>query len=1857
MDHTHNSSASAETDTTTTDSEFAFSSLEAVRKKLLDLSGRNQLLNYKHPRAGCVRVIDELPDQIYQRLLEGKTFNFIPVPDPSEKELIAAGYIRVDAKTGPQELKPYPTAEQWAKHRGLDTSFELPERQGVGDDESKHQDQDIQTLLYASELETRLRNLRGKAETAIEETGSNVLYLAMGFLEWSEGKEASTTRLAPLFTLPVRLERTRLDSKQGVYRYSIALKDEGLLTNITLREKLASSFDLVLPEIDDEVTPEAYFAQIQSTILRHQPRWKLRRMVTLAVLNFSKQVMYADLDPENWPVDNRIEDHPIVSRFFSESGTDSSSAVRTYYEEHPIDSIDRVHELFPLIYDADSSQHSALIDAVNGECLVIEGPPGSGKSQTITNLIAACIANGKRVLFVAEKMAALNVVKNRLDTAGLGDFCLELHSHKTQKLRLLEDLKSRLDKQGSYPEPASINADIERFESLKCKLKDYVELINSPWKNTGMTLHAILNKATRYREQLQLDPEPLAIDGVDGDSLNLVRQKELVDHAEMLVDIFNQVQEQAEGGVISNHYWYGVNNTELMGHQVEELHHKLADWSQELEALAALLNDTADEFAFGIDMNLPLPEVQALVEQLYALPELKGGEPLAVLPALADDVAGFELFLIQYEAIHDQLDHLEKVFKRDSLVDTAAPQAVLAQVAKLKELGLRDTNTPGQAYADLKHVQSAERLAREVGARLEQIAPNLPEGLQKACVVSEAGLTELLALLRMIDALPLELWRYRDEVFDSPEMDALLAQLTNRFRTLTPLHTELADHFSMGQLPSQQALSDWRDILANSGIFSFLSSQWRNTRKSLFALANSAKPDKRALLSLLPQLVEYQKQIEEVDELNREEGLLGNVYRGIDTPLDRVAALRRWYKAVRDEYGLGFDTRAVLGNQLLVLDRDLARALSAAGKSGLEEQARELLTAAKQLRERYTRLQPLQNRDRDLAAKDSPLKQLLVGLHGTLKTLLGHVGAPQANLLSIASEADKLAAVQQRSDEWAAGEISKLLVPEFLHLQIAPGQRDESLLAVGRNALAIASAAHSCEAIYNALCKKLTAEQYAALQGAAPKLQVLLDRAVAASESFMELGRVNEQDWLASSEAGIRGLVARNRRAEANPKWLNNWLDYIRLRKKLTNEGVQRILQHLEAGELKTAQLSDVMQLVVSHQLAMEILRKHPSLNEFSGMEQMAIRTKFKEYDIKLKHLQRLKIAYKSAQTDVPTGVASGRVGNYTETALIKLEAGKRMRHIAVRSLLQRAGEAIQALKPCFMMSPMSVAQYLAPGRFDFDVVIMDEASQIRPEDALGAVARGKSLVVVGDPKQLPPTAFFDKVIDAENDEETVALQATESILESAAPMFKTRRLRWHYRSRHESLISFSNLHYYDSDLILFPSPLQESEEFGIRYHRIERGRFVRGKNAEEARAIAKAALQHMSRRAHESVGLVAMNAEQRGEIERHVEELIKEDAVLRAAFERNLTSEEPLFIKNLENVQGDERDVIMISMTYGPDEIGGKTHQRFGPINTDVGWRRLNVLFTRSKKRMHIFSSMTSGDILLSPTSKRGVQSLRAFLEYCETGHLHNTVHTGRPPDSDFEVAVMRALAEHGYECEPQLGVTGYYLDLAVRDPGKPGRFLMGIECDGATYHSAKSTRDRDRLRQEILEGLGWNIRRIWSTDWFKNPQAQLQPILQELEKLRAYQPVLAPTLADIVEPAEIGTVSDAEAVAGETAGRGSEQAAPDFDETVMDEELDEQYPNEPLIAGDELPSDVETSLRARLEAFNERVIMKKFVTTDEQKRLLRPAMIEALIHHLPTSKEEFAEVIPHYLRSGTEPEEGRLFLDQVLELVADYG
>ena len=507
---------------------------------------------------------------------------------------------------------------------------------------------------------------------------------------------------------------------------------------------------------------------------------------------------------------------------------------------------------------------------------------------------------------------------------------------------------------------------------------------------------------------------------------------------------------------------------------------------------------------------------------------------------------------------------------------------------------------------------------------------------------------------------------------------------------------------------------------------------------------------------------------------------------------------------------------------------------------------------------------------------------------------------------------------------------------------------------------------------------------------------------------------------------------------------------------------------------------------------------QYPALRQFerAGHEEVAAR--FRQADRDSLYYNRIRTMRQHFE-QLPNPRAGGQM------LVLSREFAKKSRHLPLRRLMLEAGRAVQAIKPVMMMSPLSVATYLPPGAVEFDLVVFDEASQVKPVDALGAIARGRQLVVVGDSQQLPPTSFFESLTGAADDADEESVTADiPSILELCkARQMPERLLRWHYRSRHESLIAPSNHLFYHDQLVVFPSP-GGPEKLGLAYHHLPDACYERGTtrtNPREAAAVAEAVLHHARTTPGLTLGVVAFSMAQRQAIEDALEIRRRQHPETEVFFNRH--PHEPFFIKNLENVQGDERDVIFISIGYGRTREGYLA-MSFGPLNGDGGERRLNVLITRARQRCEVFTNLTADDLDLSRTAARGVAALKAFLQFAQTGRLNQNEDTGRAPESPFEEAVYRALTARGYQLRPQVGSQGFYIDLAVVDPDQPGRYVLGIECDGAMYHAARSARDRDRLRQQVLEAVGWCLHRIWSTDWFRDPARETDRAVAAIEAAR---------------------------------------------------------------------------------------------------------------------------------------------------------
>lgn len=599
------------------------------------------------------------------------------------------------------------------------------------------------------------------------------------------------------------------------------------------------------------------------------------------------------------------------------------------------------------------------------------------------------------------------------------------------------------------------------------------------------------------------------------------------------------------------------------------------------------------------------------------------------------------------------------------------------------------------------------------------------------------------------------------------------------------------------------------------------------------------------------------------------------------------------------------------------------------------------------------------------------------------------------------------------------------------------------------------------------------------------------------------LGMPASTGYLDLREVPLPALAARLTEWQAGLPALYQLARFNALSDQLHQAALGEFADHASRCEQPNA-LVPLLELTWASGLVASAYAQHPTLQRFDRVQHERQIQRFRELDLaSLRHAQ--------TQLAAKVWAAKPNIHQPGEMAVLRNEIHKKRRHLPIRQLIHQAGRAIQQIKPVFMMSPMSIANFLPPGEIEFDVVIFDEASQVKAVDAFGAILRGKQVVVVGDTKQMPPTDFFARDADFDDEDNTTA------DIESILSMFKAagcweRSLRWHYRSRHESLIAVSNAEFYDNKLVIFPSAGANAAATGVRFHHLPETVYDRGRtrtNQGEAQAVAEAVMAHATQTPHLSLGVAAFSVAQRDLIQIEVELLRRARPEAEPFFSQH--PNEPFFVKNLENVQGDERDAIFISIGYGRNEAG-QIDKVFGPLNKDGGHRRLNVLITRAKMAMRVFSNFRGGDLELDANASHGVRALKNFLQFAETGELEVVRETGKAVDSPFEAEVIEALRGLGHQIEPQVGTAGYFIDLAVRDPNRPGRYLLAVECDGAAYHSSRSARDRDRLRQGVLEGLGWTFHRIWSTDWFRNRAEALQRVVAAIAAAQAQADPSAP-------------------------------------------------------------------------------------------------------------------------------------------------
>lgn len=1664
---------------------FVSSGLHKTRLNLLDLSGRNRLLNFKHTGSKILRFIDELPNQIFNELLSSSEsdsksgFILSPVPLPKKSE-----YPEIE------DTKKLQSIDVKSHARKLGISTEWLMQATDASDEAKHQDDKLQTLHYPEDLDRLVRRMQSEAKTAIEESGVNMFFLCLGFLKWSDTRNSDTFYHSPLIMIPIEIVRDKkVNAKTGFANFRVKYTGEDILDNICLREKL-KQFAIELPAFDEFETPEDYFSALTDVLKDIKPEWAIDRFITAGFLSFGKMLMYLDLDPARWPEIGGIADNPHIMDIFSGSHSGNGNVA----DEFDIDGDKKLPKVLHVM-DADSSQHSAIIDVLNGKNLVIEGPPGTGKSQTITNLIAACLAEGKSVLFVAEKLAALQVVRKRLDSVGLGNFCLELHSHKTQKKAMMADLKKRLDMSTSSYRGAANKVE-ERLTELnqnKRKLIDYSVAINTPFGDTGETPHEIFWKADILKKELSQEykPELFTIPkNVTKLTLATIRNQ-----AAILKNLADKLQDYFGGDVrIADHFWHGINLSGQVDYALQQdIFQGLKDLGQAAKAAQEIFPNL-DAYGFEEDSFANYRKISADIRTFFEEDFLNAHLFDEIFSDNLVDILGQTAKRIQN--LEYKIESFSKMLELYSVEETQVKN--LTQRLSLNEVKLPENLSFEELQANLDTINHAVVKFENTASLFKEGAEYINLNEENISLATLRAVKRAAEICSSIDKTNLP---NRNSVIENAIGNPLLDSLIRDVTALKSDQQVLDQYFDLSCALPIERLREIHQALKGRNLFSPLSSNWRTAISEFRKFCrNKQEKDYKFAASKMDNLINYQISNEVLSKNTAYLALLPSIFRGIEIDTESLKKGVSFYEALR-EGTLAFPTYGtklytVLKNQdkiiyewfsqhreelcdgLQALDDVNSMLLAKGEDNSSSANISSVLEKIKNSVAEFRRLKAVIDELQIPASRNlQQLKELCAGSE-SLKTAQNEFNADSIVLkLNLSSDSDtlqahltlleKLGATATKAEKFLpASSLNRILCSEgFDNLQVLKSNAD-------------------------CVCSYLDAQK--ALRTHIPELLNLKD--------FWRTQKFDERLLLSAIDTKLSDI-------EAQGTSFDKWCDIVNSFAEAKTEGLDEIIGSFAKSINPSVPFSDYVPLnsfLTYNALSNEALRQNRVLGSFARITHENVRNSFREMDAELQKLNSQMLAYEISRRKIPEGSSARSTKDYTGAYLIRHEIGKQKSHLPIRKLVAQAYDALVAMKPCFMMGPLSVAQYLAPSHAKFDVLIMDEASQVKPEDAIGILARAKQVVVVGDSNQLPPTGFFDTLGDSNDDsDDTTTIEDSESILDVCKPIFQPiRRLRWHYRSQHQSLISFSNHHFYDNDLIIFPSPTAHSDTIGVRHVYVPDGIYSSQSNIIEAQRLVQDIAEMVVRNSKRSYGIVTLNAKQKMVIEDEIERVRKENPVFDKYISESENTDENLFVKNLENVQGDERDVIYISTTFGPDE-NGAFRQNFGPINGKDGWRRLNVLFTRAKQHIRIFSSFHADRIKVDDTKEqRGLKALKDYLQFAATGVDNHSYLTGNEPDSDFERAVGSFLTGKGYEIVYQLGVAGYKIDMVVKHPQKHSDYILAIECDGATYHSAKSARDRDRLREGNLRNLGWNhIHRIWSTDWFKRREQEEARLLKAVE------------------------------------------------------------------------------------------------------------------------------------------------------------
>lgn len=1522
--------------------------IEYWKNRLLDLGKRNRLINCTLPKSSkrvsrtAILIYKPSLEDLWNILVEGETSLQFPVPIDglNDNEVEQEFLFQTD-------------------------SF------GNG------------ILTNQSPVETckTLRSLMKKAKEFTEEKGLNALYIAFGFLHWRENGTEGQDMRSPLILVPVVLSQESLKDP-----FLLSRLDDEITVNHALEQKLLNDFGITLPQFDETDNWLDYLSQVHE-ICSHL-KWETRcDAAQLSLFSFLKINMYRDLEKNA----EEISEHLIVRTLNGEgfdSGIDCSD-ISDYNHD-----MTEPRDVFSVL-DTDSSQQDAILLAKRGASFVLQGPPGTGKSQTITNIIAELIADGKKVLFVSEKMAALEVVYKRLKQTELDHFCLTLHSHKAKRREILDQLQVslKLSRKRAQLQQEAFNT-LFRLKDVRASLNTYTQELHTVVEPLRKTIYEVNGYIAIYGGYRNIDYIQKGAETFT---------PELLAKCESALEELTRIVDQS--GYQENNPW---NECVLTNVTHEFRQQFLVD---ALRLLSLIENG-----------NAIYNDIVALTGATNLIPTFAG-----IKDVLALSAAVAELPKIPFEWL--KVDMNKQIRNVDLCSDALWGIKDLNEFIKNLKQYTQSLLTAIREVSDYKLAATSSR-CRECNANYASISEKfimlLPTGEVSANITAFREQFELYQ--RLVEKHE----HAEDENSQASEMlSAVIKELDK--------NQKLLDQRLMEWQETQNVvIADFDEKIMSIESESIITRYRTMYRSRLTRPFNSAyKNDRKILLGYCKKNTKmtYSEALVYLDKVLDAQNAKASYDKQMEI-VDKVTILRQEKEKI---------LAGIKANLAMILEEININ------KAKFEKSKQILITAVENCVQSY---------DAQLERETKKFSNYCRMLGEDLEISISE----NTNLNNLKQSLESTLQLQKETGKNAvSGEFSRKICI----------RDSETLQSLEEYVSALTDWAKDTEPWLN-------------------KFAVLFEDSRKKQFTNMPLA-VLKQD------------VQNCRDNFASLEYL---IDYHNAERQLTTLGIDSYLKKAKELNLTADEIIPVFNKCFYRSWLDAVMPKFPSVNSFRRERHDGCIAQFKELD-KL-HLEISKAALQAKLISRLPNFDSFSASS-SEIALLRREMAKQRKLMPIRKLIAAIPNLLPALKPCMMMSPLSVSIYLGSSGYEFDTVLFDEASQVRTEDAICSIFRAKQVIIAGDSKQLPPTDFFSSSIsdtgdfyDDDDDGEINDTGAYESLLDEAA-MLPTQKLLWHYRSKHEYLIAFSNAKIYQGNLITFPSSVEKTDGMGVEYIHVVDGTYDRGGrngNRREAEQIAELVFNHFQKYPNRSLGIIAFGEVQQTSIEEAIIRKRHDNPQYEIFFKED--KEEPLFIKNLETVQGDERDTIIFSIGYAPD-ASGKFIMNFGPLSRNGGERRLNVAITRARYNLKLVGSILPTNIDTDRISGLGPKLLRLYIDFAINGAqailAETSLSGGANFDSHFEESVYNFLSTNGYDVITQVGCSGYRIDMAICHPKYHGRYAIGIECDGAAYHSARNARERDRLRQTILEDMGWKIYRVWSTDWIKDQQTEGGRLLKAIE------------------------------------------------------------------------------------------------------------------------------------------------------------